>query len=186
MMKYGGYKASLSDDFPLVFIIWQHTLFTPFLVTSLKLYKSFLDSTCIFMDLDSAENLSGYAKLRISCLPVYAILFNAISLTSSLAFCFLLYCWFSTHETLYTKFEFSVILGATLDAGLHKNGVGGDWEGLLSHLARCVYYQHACLGITELCWCSYCFTSNSVLGYNCKVNGNEQTREYKRLWPWIN
>jgi len=31
------------------------------------------------MDLDSAAYFSGYAKVRISCLPVYALLFNAIS-----------------------------------------------------------------------------------------------------------
>lgn len=33
---------------------------------------------------------------------------------------------------------------------------------------------------------SYCFTRSSVPACNCRVRGNEQTREYKRLWPWIN
>lgn len=77
--EYGGYKASLPGHFPLVFIIWQHSIFTPFLASYLNLYKYFLDSIHIFIDLDSGAYFPGYAKLRISFLPVYAILLNAIS-----------------------------------------------------------------------------------------------------------
>lgn len=37
--EYGGYKASLTGHFSLVFIIWQHSIFTPFLASYLNIYK---------------------------------------------------------------------------------------------------------------------------------------------------
>lgn len=74
------------------------------------------------MDLHSTAYFSGYAKLRISCLPVPTILLNALSCFFFTGFVFLSTADFSPHETLSTKFEFSVVLEAIPEAGLHNNG----------------------------------------------------------------
>lgn len=65
----------------LCFVLFYHLpMYSLYSLSShQKVYKSFLDSTHIFLDLDSAVYFPGHAKLRISCLPASAILLKAIS-----------------------------------------------------------------------------------------------------------
>lgn len=121
---------------PLLLLLW--TLINCFLIPVTFLWTWIPQH--IFQDMQSSE------------FPVYHFLLFCLTPFLLHWLCFLVCCWFSPRETLSTKLEFSVVLEAIPEAGLHNNGAGGDGEGLLSALVRRAHNQHACLHIPERCW----------------------------------